>query len=136
MPKDFSAKNQTDIWLQSKKITELENPWRLYLECGGFPRAACEKVFLGAIADETFRTYQDWILGAWSKNRVSIQSQMAIARRVMSCLNSRITLESLRKGTDIGSVNTIKELISHQEDRWALRSICRFDWQKKNMAKC
>jgi predicted AAA+ superfamily ATPase len=54
-----------------------------------------------------------------------------LARRFIETLNSRVSYESLKKGTDILSANTVKTLIELQEDHFSLRVVPRYDPQRK-----
>ncbi len=130
--KTVQLQHQTQAWLDSLPLT-LEPAWKAYLECGGVPKAACTwKKNNGKISDEVFKTYQDWILGSWNSSRIPLHSQNALAERIIANLNSRTSFERLRKNTDIGSVNTVHQLLNIQEDRWALQWVRRFDAQTQH----
>lgn len=124
---NFKHVNQT--WLNEQNVN-WSSCWQEYCLTGGIPRIVGEYRKQKDISDFSWKTYTDWILGTWSKIRTSERSLQALSRRLIETLNSRVSYESLKKGTDIQSANTVKTLLEMQEDHFALRSITRFDLQK------
>lgn len=120
----------TEEWFY-KQNANWTSYWRSYCAGGGFPRPLCENHFDGKVTDETWRLYQDWILGTWSTVRTPQRSLSALSRRLCETLNSRVSHDSLRKGTDISSPNTVKSLIEMQEDHFALRMVNRYHTDAK-----
>lgn len=116
------------LWLGSRKVDWREQ-WAAYSLTGGFPRAIAEYRKSRVISDITWGIYSDWILGTWSAQRTPERSQTALARRICDTLNSRVSFESLKKGTDILSANTVKSMVEMQEDHFALSALPRFDLQ-------
>lgn len=123
----FKHLNQN--WLDDQNLDWLPY-WNEYLLTGGIPHVVGSLVKRGQIPDAIWRVYVDWILGTWSKVRTAERSLTALARRICETLNSRVSYESLKKGTDIQSANTIKTLMDLQEDHFALQTLTRFDPQK------
>lgn len=122
-------KDITQNWLNTCKH-ELTNSWQDYLLHGGFPKVLAEKMFKQTISDETFRVYEDWVLGAWSTIRTQEQSLRAVCKRLIETINSRVSFEALKKNTDILSANTVRSLLEIQEDHFSIRVVGRFDPQK------
>lgn len=128
--KNIQFKDITQHWLNNAKH-DLAGRWQDYMLHGGFPKVLAEKKFKETISDETFKVYEDWILGAWSKIRTPEQSLRAVCKRLIETLNSRVSYESLKKNTDILSSNTLRSLLEIQEDHFSIRVIPRFDPQKE-----
>ncbi len=119
----------TQQWLNEQNFL-WQNYWQHYLMTGGIPQVVGEFYTTGKISDATWNIYVDWILGTWSKQRTAERSLTALARQLCETLNSRVSFETLKKGTDILSPNTIKTLIEMQEDHFSLKLLPRFDPQK------
>jgi len=117
-------------WLEDFNV-DLSKPWAEYLICGGIPQVMAEFKNEGVISDETMRVYIDWILGTWSKVRTAERSLSALSLRFCETLNSRVGFDTLKKGTDIQSPNTVKTLIEMQEDHFSLTIVPRFDPQNE-----
>lgn len=128
--RSISYKHVNQRWLDDQGI-DLSKPWEEYLKTGGIPHTIGRFRKHGIIVDELWRVYIDWILGSWAKLRTSERSLAALARRLCDTLNSRVSFEALRKGTDIQSLNTVKNLIEMQEDHFALKTLPRFDIQNQ-----
>lgn len=127
----LSFRDITTDWFCAQK-TDWTAHWQNYCAGGGFPRPFCEMRFDGKVTDDTWRLYQDWILGTWSTVRTPQRSLSAFSRRLCETLNSRVNFENLRKGTDISSPNTIKSLIEMQEDHFSLRTVNRYNVSARN----
>ncbi len=121
---DFQTINQN--WIKQQSV-DWETEWTQYCRSGGFPRPLAELHTKNEISDSTFHIYKDWILGTWSKLRTSEASLISLSRRLTDTLNSRVSMESLKKGTDILSPNTVKTLIDMQEDHFSIHILKRFD---------
>ena len=127
--KSINFKHVNQRWLSEQNI-DWEEPWREYCLSGGFPKIVGEVFKTKNISDATWRIYVDWILGSWSVLRTPERSLIAVARRLCETLNSRVSFETIKKGTDIQSANTVRNLLEIQEDHFSIRVIPRFDLQK------
>lgn len=127
---NINFKHVNQLWLDDQCI-DWSKYWQNYLLTGGIPHAVGCFIKRGEIPDSIWRVYLDWILGTWSKVRTPERSLTALARRICETLNSRVSYEALKKGTDIQSANTIKTLLDLQEDHFAIHAITRFDPQKE-----
>lgn len=116
-------------WLADQKI-DWQPYWQRYCLSGGIPQAVGEFRRSKEIGDAIWQVYVDWIMGTWSRLRTPERSLAALARRLCETLNSRVSFETLKKGTDIQSANTIKTLLEMQEDHFSIRVLPRFDLQK------
>jgi predicted AAA+ superfamily ATPase len=125
----LSFKHIHQTWLDEQKL-DWSKFWFSYLLSGGIPHAVGCWMKNGQISDPIWRVYVDWILGTWSRIRTPERSLVALARRICETLNSRVSYESLKKGTDIQSANTIKTLLDLQEDHFSIHILPRFDAQK------
>lgn len=125
-----NIKHVNQLWLD-EQAADWEKPWKEYCLCGGFPRVVGEYRKKQRISDPVWMIYVDWILGSWSVIRTPARSLAAVARRLCETMNSRVSFESIKKGTDIQSANTIRSLLEIQEDHFSIRVIPRFDPQKK-----
>ncbi|MBI4925945.1 MAG: ATP-binding protein, partial [Bdellovibrio sp.] len=83
------------------------------------------------ILDSTYQIYVDWILGSWSKLRTPERSLAALSKRLCDTLNTRVSYDALKKGTDILSPNTVKTLLEIQEDHFSIKLLPRFDSYQK-----
>ena len=128
--RDLYFSHVTQDWLNAQ-CPSWESYWRDYCFTGGFPRVIGEYKKSGFVPDLVWKIYTDWILGSWSKLRTQERSLMAVARRLCDTLNSRVSYESIKKGTDIQSANTIKTLLEIQEDHFSLAMLPRFDPEKQ-----
>ncbi len=128
--RSLSFKHINQNWLNDQKI-DWSKYWSSYLLSGGIPHAVASWINHGKIPDSIWHVYADWILGTWSRVRTPQRSLAALARRICDTLNTRVSYESLKKGTDIQSANTIKTLIDFQEDHFSLHLLARFDTQKE-----
>lgn len=128
--KDINIKHVNQSWLNDQNIN-WEKPWGEYTLCGGFPRVVGEFRKTGKINDPIWTVYVDWILGSWSVLRTPHRSLAAVARRLCETLNSRVSFETIKKGTDIQSANTIRSLLEIQEDHFSIRVLPKFDLQKE-----
>lgn len=126
----LNYKQVNQNWLQDQRL-DWSPYWQAYLSTGGIPHAVGSLMTRGDIPDTIWRVYVDWILGTWSKVRTAERSLVSLARRLCETLNSRVSYEALKKGTDIQSANTIKTLLDLQEDHFSIHAITRWDWQKK-----
>ncbi len=126
---NLSFRHLNQNWLQDQK-TDWSRFWGSYLLSGGIPHAVGRQVKDGEIPDSIWRVYLDWILGTWSRLRTPERSLAALARRICETMNSRVSYESLKKGTDIQSANTVKTLLDLQEDHFSLQVLSRFDPQR------
>lgn len=106
---------------------KLAEPWREYGLTGGFPQVIGEYRRTRTIRDETYKIYIDWILGTWSHLRTPESSLIGVAERLIETQGSRVSYETLRKGTDIQSANTVRKLIEMQEDHFSLKHVTRLD---------
>lgn len=106
---------------------KLSGAWREYGLTGGFPQVIGEYRRTQTIRDETYKVYIDWILGTWSALRTPETSLIGVAERLAKTQGSRVSYETLRKGTDIQSANTVRKLIEMQEDHLSLKHVARFD---------
>lgn len=128
--KELNFHHLNQNWLNDQKIN-WGKPWSEYLKTGGIPQVVGFYKQKGMIPDHVWNIYRDWILGTWSKVRTPERSLMALSKRLMTTLNSRIDYEVLKKGTDIQSANTVKTLMDMQEDHFAIRVLPKFDIHKK-----
>ena len=128
--RNVKVRHITQDWVQSQKI-DWSRHWQAYLRSGGFPRPLAELHMQGRIEDETYRIYEDWILGSWTKVRTPERSLRALLGHLVKSLNSRTSFEALAKGTDIASPNTVRSLLELQEDHFALRLLTRYDAAEK-----
>ena len=131
--KDINFLHINQKWLNDQTL-DLSEEWGEYKLVGGLPQSIGEYFTKKDISDQTFKVYIDWILGTWSKLRTPERSLRRIAERICETLSSRVGFETLAKGTDIASPNTVKSLIEMQEDCFSLRVCSRFDLHKKNFA--
>lgn len=129
----INFKHVNQRWLDEQKVAWQE-PWREYCLTGGIPRAVGEYRKNAHIPDLVWGVYVDWILGSWSALRTPARSLAAVARRLCETLNSRVSFESIKKGTDIQSANTIRTLLEIQEDHFSIRVIPRYDLHKGKFA--
>src|SRR3989338_7796889 len=113
----ISFRHLNQNWLEDQRL-DWARFWNEYLLTGGIPHAVGCQVKKGNIPDSIWRVYLDWILGTWSKLRTSERSLAALARRICETMNSRVSYEALKKGTDIQSANTVKTLLDLQEDHF------------------
>ncbi len=127
---NLDYKHLTQRWLDDQK-TDWTKYWQVYLKSGGIPRAIAHLHKQNQIEDTVWKAYADWILGTWSTLRTPDRSLSALARRLCETLNSRVSYESLKQGTDIQSANTVKTLLDMQEDHFSLSVLPRFDLQKR-----
>ncbi|MBI1909193.1 MAG: ATP-binding protein [Deltaproteobacteria bacterium] len=116
-------------WLGEQRV-DWSPFWQSYCLTGGVPKAVGTFHKNGNLPDTLWRVYVDWILGSWSKMRTPERSLSSLARRLCETLNSRVGYESLKKGTDIQSANTIKTLLNIQEDHFSIRVLPRYDLQR------
>ncbi len=128
--RSLSFKHINQTWLNEQNL-DWSTFWNSYLLTGGIPHAVGCWIKNKHISDSIWRVYVDWILGTWSSVRTPERSLVALARRICETLNSRVSYESLKRGTDIQSANTIKTLLDLQEDHFALHALPRFDIQKE-----
>ena len=128
--RDLSIRHLNQKWLDDQTV-RWDDVWGEYCRTGGIPHAGGGFCSSGTIADSVWRTYIDWILGNWSKLRTPERSLSAVARRLCETMNSRVSYETIKKGTDIQSANTIRSLLEMQEDHFAIRSLPRMDLQRK-----
>ncbi len=128
--KGVNLKHVNQNWLNDQ-VADWEKPWREYTSCGGFPRVVGELRNEGRIGDLVWTTYVDWILGSWSVLRTPLRSLSAVARRLCETMNSRVSFEAIKKGTDVQSSNTIRSLLEIQEDHFSIRTLPKFDLQKE-----
>ncbi len=126
--RDIHYKHVTQDWLDAQRVS-WEPYWKEYLTTGGIPRVVAHYRKYGTIDDSIWSVYTDWILGNWSRLRTPERSLSAVARRFCETLNTRVSHETFRKGTDILSANTVKTLMEIQEDRFSLTALPRFDVQ-------
>lgn len=127
--RQINIKHVNHNWLNDQKV-DWSGPWKEYCSCGGFPRVVGEYRNKGKIQDQVWKIYADWILGSWSVLRTPEHSLVAVARRLCETMNSRVNFESIKKGTDIQSANTIRSLLEIQEDHFSIHTVPRFDLQK------
>ncbi len=116
-------------WLNDQKI-DWQSYWKSYCWSGGIPQVVGALHKFQEIGDGIWQIYMDWLMGSWSRLRTSERSLAALARRLCETLNSRVSFETLKKGTDIQSANTVKTLLEIQEDHFSIRVLPRFDLQK------
>ena len=128
--KTLELAHLTQKWLDDQ-TANWETPWAEYMKTGGFPKIIGEYRTTGHISDSTFQIYTDWILGSWSKLRTPERSLSALANRLCETLNSRVSYDALRKGTDILSPNTVKTLLEIQEDHFSIKMLPRFNPSQK-----
>lgn len=128
--KELNIKHITSEWLREQQF-KWEKPWSEYCRTGGFIRAIAELHVDGEISDDTFRIYKDWIMGNWSIIRTPERSLKSLLARLNVTMNSRVSYESLKNGTDIHSPNTVKSLLDIQQDHFVIKLIPRFDLQSK-----
>ncbi len=128
-----SAFSQTPAFLhkKSKDFLFLKEPWQNYLLAGGFPIPREEFYRHKTISDTTFEVYRDWILGEWSKTRVSFHSIRTLCLNLIENLGKLSSWESLKKNTDIASHSTVKSIIEDQEKNFALSILRNIDPGKK-----
>jgi predicted AAA+ superfamily ATPase len=127
--KTIQIRHVNQRWLDDQVI-DWSDCWKNYCATGGIPHAVGEFHCRKAISDTTWRTYIDWIIGTWSKLRTPERSLAAVARRICETLNSRVSFETIKKGTDIQSANTVRSLLELQEDNFAIHVIPRYDLHK------
>lgn len=125
----LNFKHLNQAWLDDQGL-DWSRYWREYLTTGGIPHAIGCFIQRGAIPDSLWGVYSDWILGTWSQIRTAERSLSALARRICETLNSRVSYEALKKGTDIQSANTVKTLLDLQEDHFSLHVLTRLDPQQ------
>lgn len=125
----INIKHVTQQWLDDQDVA-WRSYWNEYCLAGGIPHAVAQLRRTGSIPDTTWRVYVDWIMGSWSTVRTAERSLTAVARRLCETLNSRVSYEAIKKGTDIQSANTVKTLLDIQEDHFSIRVVPRFDLQK------
>lgn len=106
-------------------------PWKDYLTCGGIPHAVGSFMTKKQIPDSVWAVYCDWILGSWSTVRTPERSLASLAKRLIETMTSRVSYETLKKGTDIQSANTVKTLMDLQEDHFSIGVFSRYDLQKE-----
>jgi len=120
----------TQSWLDEQKA-DWADPWKDYLTCGGIPHAVGSFMTKQQIPDSIWAVYVDWILGSWSTVRTPERSLASLAKRLIVTMTSRVSYETLKKGTDIQSANTVKALMDLQEDHFSVRILPRYDLQRE-----
>jgi len=127
----LNFKHVTRAWLHEQKA-DWRLPWKNYLTCGGIPHAVGCFASKGHIPDSVWAVYTDWILGCWTAVRTPERSLTSVAKRLIETITSRVSYETIKKGTDIQSANTVKTLMDLQEDHFSIRVVPRYDLQKES----
>lgn len=101
--------------------------FRDYLLTGGMIRALDEYLKEGNISQDTYSTYVDITIGdilRWDKREHYL---VQLLRRIFETLCSRVSWNSLRKGTDIGHSNTVVEYVDILHSSFILNPIYLLD---------
>lgn len=124
--KKLNFKHVTQEWLLDQEL-DWQKYWSDYCLTGGLPQVVAEYAKTGFMTDAVWVVYADWILGSWSNLRTHERSLRALCQRICATMNSRVSFEALKKGTDILSPLTIRSLVEMQEDHFALHTVPRYN---------
>ena len=102
----------------------------LYFKMGGFPHALRDVVTCGRVTDETYRTYQNWIIGDAARYDLSIESLRHMMYRIFVTVGSRVTLTSLIEQTPLKSHETGLRYLEHLDEAFLCRTHYCYDVDK------
>lgn len=88
----------------------------IYFSVGGFPHAVRDYVELGVVSDETYHTYQNWIIGDAARFNLTGETLKHIFFRIAETSGSRVTWPALIKNTLVKSHETALHYAEHLED--------------------
>ena len=118
---------KSDIYVTEKRA-KVKQLFNIYLEKGGMPE------YLKFDDEEIlFRTYEDTIIKdiavRYSVN--NLKSLRELYRYLVTTFSQKFSYNSLKKITNISSVNTIIKYISYLEETYFIQSINKFDFSLK-----
>lgn len=131
---DISQYPLSPLELQSLRCFQAlptEHIAELYLKMGGFPHAIRDYVESGSISDETFRTYQNWILGDAARFELQEEFLKHLFYRIWETVSSRVTLSKIIETTPIKSHETALAYLEHLEDAFLTKGLYCYDFDKK-----
>ncbi|MBI1884314.1 MAG: ATP-binding protein [Chlamydiae bacterium] len=88
----------------------------IYMLVGGFPRAIADFVTLGAVTDNTYDIYRNWIVGDASRYDLRQETLKQILFRIAQTMGSRITWPKLIENSPVKSHETALEYVEHLKD--------------------
>lgn len=109
---------------------ELAHLFQEYLITGGVPLAIDSYLSQGKIRSNIYDTYVTAMLGdaaRWQKKEIYMEQ---IVGRLIECLSSQISWQSICKGTDLGSRQRTAECVDILRSSFVVSTIYRLDRQK------
>jgi predicted AAA+ superfamily ATPase len=110
---------------------ELDLLFKDYLLTGGIPRVIDEYFRTRQISEGVYRTYVDVVLGdlaKWNKRETYLRQ---ILRKIMEAAGNPTGWNTLRKGTDIASHNTVADYVDTLKDSFVVYYLGFYDTSKK-----
>jgi len=104
-----------------------------YLSVGGFPHAIRDLHEFGAVTDETYETYANWIFGDAHRYGLARELLVHVLRRVFETAASRVTWQTIIGSTPVKSHETAAAYVAHLESAFLCRVVRCFD-EKSGMS--
>lgn len=124
-----------DIWGSAKELLPFSDEtgklFRLYLDCGGYPKAFFELIEEGGIKEDTYRSCFDAVVFDVTKLGRSEKTSLSILLGILRRYGSKFSLNSIAKEMEIGSHLTVRDYLEILEGLYALRSYHQLDLPRK-----
>ncbi len=104
-----------------------------FIICGGYLRAIND-FYSGTVRKATIKTYADWLIGDFEKQRKSIRTLIAILKSLVVCYSSQITFGSLLDHVQNISKPTLIEYIEILERMGVIFILYAYDQNKETGA--
>lgn len=103
----------------------------LFFRVGGYPHAVRDFYELGAVSDETFETYANWIFGDAHRFHLSRDILEHILFRIFETLGSQVTWQRLVEKSPVKSHETAASYVDHLELAFLCHVLPCYDPEKK-----
>ena len=104
-----------------------------FIICGGYLKAIND-FYSGAVKKATIKTYADWLIGDFERQRKSIRTLIEILKSLVVCYSSQITFGSLLDHVQNISKPTLIEYIDILERMGVIFILYAYDQNKKTGA--
>lgn len=114
---------------RSKKNDEL---LEIYLSIGGFPHAIRDYQNFGAVSDDTYETYANWIFGDAHRFNLARELLTHMLFRIYDTLASQVNYQKLTEDSPVKSHETAAAYVEHLELAFLCKVLNCYD-QNKDM---
>lgn len=120
-------------YIELKQKIPLVKELDVYLICGGIPRVINTYLEHNELTLDSLTLYRDWVISETAKNGKREQIIKIILERILLCIGSDVSNNSLSSDTGISSHNTVYDYLDFLEDAFIIKHVCNYEYHQKKI---